>query len=68
VKAFDLSASKNFVIREGHQLLFRSEFFNAFNTPQFGNPGSIFGNAGFGTITGTAQDQRQVQLALKYVF
>jgi hypothetical protein len=68
VRTFDLSASKNFALHERHQLHFRAEFFNAFNTPQFANPGSVFGNAGFGAITATAQDQRQVQLALKYMF
>ncbi|MDX1984463.1 MAG: TonB-dependent receptor [Bryobacteraceae bacterium] len=68
VRTFDLSASKSFALRERHQLLFRGEFFNAMNTPQFANPVSVFGNAGFGSITATALDQRQVQLALKYVF
>jgi outer membrane receptor protein involved in Fe transport len=68
VKVFDLSASKDFRVREGHTVLFRAEFFNSFNTPQFANPLSVFGNNGFGSITATAQDQRQIQLALKYMF
>jgi hypothetical protein len=67
---FDLSASKNFRMpyREGHQVLFRAELFNAFNTPQFANPGTTLGTGTFGRITSTASDNRQIQLALKYSF
>jgi hypothetical protein len=54
--------------REGHQLLVRTEFFNAFNAPQFGNPGASLGTGTFGRITSTAADNRQIQLALKYSF
>jgi hypothetical protein len=53
---------------EGHQLLFRTELFNTFNTPQFGNPGTSLGTGTFGRITSTAADNRQIQLALKYSF
>jgi hypothetical protein len=69
-KAWDLSASKAFKMpyREGHQLLFRSEFFNAFNTPQFDNPGNALGTGTFGVVTSTAIPSRQIQLALKYIF
>jgi len=67
---FDLSGSKTFRMpyREGHALLFRAELFNAFNTPQFGNPGSSLGTGTFGRITSTAADNRQIQFALKYSF
>jgi hypothetical protein len=67
---FDLSVSKAFRMpyREGHSLLFRSEFFNAFNTPQFGNPGATLGTGTFGRITSTSADNRQIQFALKYAF
>jgi hypothetical protein len=67
---WDLSASKSFKIPrlEGHRLMFRSEFFNAFNAPQFSNPGSALGTGTFGRITGTALANRQIQLALKYMF
>jgi len=67
---WDLSLSKAFKMpwREGHQLLFRSEFFNAFNTPQFANPGATLGSGSFGRITSTALDNRQIQFALKYIF
>ncbi len=67
---WDLSASKAFKMpyHEGHQLLFRSEFFNAFNSPQFGKPGSALGTGTFGRITSTALANRQIQFALKYMF
>lgn len=67
---FDLSISKaiRMPYREGHQLLFRTELFNTFNTPQFGNPGTSLGTGTFGRVTGTAADNRQIQLALKYSF
>ncbi len=66
---WDLSASKSFKMpfKEGHQLMFRSEFFNAFNSPQFSNPGTTLGNSTFGKITG-ASNSRQIQVALKYMF
>ena len=54
--------------REGHQLMFRMELFNAFNTPQLGTPGSTLGTGTFGIVTSTAVDQRQIQFALKYSF
>jgi len=69
-KTWDLSASKSFRMPgpEGSRLMFRSEFFNAFNTPQFGNPGSSLGTGTFGVITSTALPSRQIQFALKYLF
>jgi outer membrane receptor protein involved in Fe transport len=68
--AFDLSVSKSFRMpyAESHDLLFRTEFFNAFNTPQFGNPGSALGTGTFGRVTGVQLDNRQIQMALKYTF
>lgn len=69
-RTFDLSVSKSFRLPfgESHQLLFRTEFFNAFNTPQFSNPGGSLGTGTFGRVTSTALDNRQIQLALKYSF
>lgn len=53
---------------ESHRLMFRSEFFNAFNTPQFANPGASLGTGTFGRATSTALPNRQIQMALKYMF
>ena len=36
---FDLTLSKRFATSESTNLMFRAEFFNAFNTPQFSSPG-----------------------------
>ena len=66
---FDLSFSKTFPLPfEKHELLFRSEFFNAFNTPQYANPGAVLGTGTFGRVTGTRADNRRIQFALKYTF
>lgn len=46
-KIVDFSLFKNFRITERFNLQFRSEFFNLFNTPQFGRP-----NSGLNTAAG----------------
>jgi len=53
---------------EHHNLEFRAEGFNAFNTPQFSNPNAQLGNAVFGQVTSTKADNRVIQIALKYRF
>ncbi|MDQ6664969.1 MAG: TonB-dependent receptor, partial [Acidobacteriota bacterium] len=70
VNTWDLSASKSFKMPrlENHSLLFRAEFFNAFNAPQFANPGGTLGTGTFGRITSTSVPNRQIQFALKYIF
>jgi hypothetical protein len=56
-------------IHENAVLLFRAEFFNMFNHPQFAIPGSLDASSGaFGQITSMSVSPRLVQLALKYVF
>src|SRR5215470_10248323 len=47
---------------------FKTEFFNAFNTPQFSDPATVYGVAGFGRITSLSVNPRIVQLALKLNF
>lgn len=63
----DLSLFKTF-IREGLRLQARGEFFNAFNSPMFGQPNPGFGSGNFGRITSQTNDPRQVQLALRLIF
>ena len=53
---------------EGQHLDFRLEAFNALNHPEFGAPGSTQGTGTFGVVTSTASDNRELQLALKYIF
>ena len=64
----DFSAFKNFVLAERLKLQFRSEFFNFFNTPALKSPNAVFGASGFGSITGTIRDNREIQFALKLAF
>ena len=65
---FDLSVVKKFPIGESKNMIFRSEFFNAFNHPQFALPASTIGATGVATISATARPSRQIQFALKIVF
>ncbi len=57
-------------LREDATLQFRTEFFNAFNHPQFNNPGvvDVSKASTFGQITTTSVNPRLIQFALKYVF
>ncbi len=63
----DAGISKNFIIREGMRLQFRSEFFNFFNRVNLGNPNTNASAAQFGRITG-AGSPRVIQFALKFMF
>ena len=54
---------------ENHQLQFRWETFNITNTPSFANPGpSDFATSTFGKVTGTLNQARQMQFALRYTW
>jgi len=55
-------------LREGANLEFRAEFFNAFNTTQFANPSTNVGAAGYGVIAATAVNPRIIQFGLKLNF
>ena len=81
---WDLSLFKDFHITERFKLQFRTEFFNAFNHPNFGNPNGDIGaanapNAGFGKVSNTLNpilgsdsggpgDPREIQFGLKLYF
>lgn len=67
-KNFDMSLFKAFSIREQMQVEFRAELFNAFNTPRFGNPNMVVGNASFGIVSSQANAARVTQMALKFMF
>jgi hypothetical protein len=66
-KTFDLSLLKNFNVTESKIIQFRAEMFNITNTPQFGTPNRNASSVTFGEIT-TAQGERQVQFALRFMF
>jgi hypothetical protein len=63
----DLSLLKNFRLVERTTLQFRSEFFSAFNHPNYGYPGLTIGTPQFGVIT-SASGSRSIQLALKLIW
>jgi hypothetical protein len=67
---FDFATFKNFPFGEGSKRMvqFRAEFFNLLNTPQFATPNRIFGTPQFGTITDTINDNRDVQMGLKFIW
>jgi Carboxypeptidase regulatory-like domain len=67
---YDISLQKITNITEKQQVLFRAEFFNAFNHPQFSNPVTTQNTEGstFGVIQTLATNPRIIQFALKYIF
>ena len=66
---FDISLGKTTHITERQSVIFRTEFFNAFNHAQFANPAvAVDTPATFGQITATSVNPRLIQFALKYIF
>ncbi|HWG21426.1 MAG TPA: carboxypeptidase regulatory-like domain-containing protein [Terracidiphilus sp.] len=53
---------------EGIDLQFRSEFFNLFNIVNMGLPANILNGSGFGEISRTAGNSRQIQFSLKLIY
>jgi hypothetical protein len=70
IRVVNLAAMKNFAMpfNEAHQLQIRFEAFNAFNTPQWSTPDANLGDSTFGQVTSTSLNNRELQLALKYLF
>jgi hypothetical protein len=64
---YNMALYKDFRMTERFTLQFRSEFFNAFNHPNFGSPSTSFGAGGFGQIT-SMKNPRIGELALKLRF
>ncbi len=70
----DLSIAKDTKIKERVSLQFRTEAFNLFNHPNFGQPQNNLAVATFGQITATRTSRgdlgssRQIQFALKLLF
>ncbi len=66
---FDLSLFKKVRVDEKRQFEFRSEFFNAFNTPQFNNPSNSVTSSTFGRTTSVLDPDkpaRVIQMGLKF--
>lgn len=64
----DLSVFKNFLFRDNRSLQFRADAFNTPNTVVFAAPSHVVGTKSFGTVGGTANTPRELQLALKLMF
>lgn len=68
---WDMSLEKDTKVgglREDAKLIFRAEFFNAFNHTQFGEPNVDVNSGNLGQITNASVNPRLVQFALKYQF
>ena len=67
---FDFAIFKNttFGPEERLGLQFRAEFFNLFNTPQFGYPGNSQGTGSFGVVSSQINNPRLLQFGLKFLF
>ena len=65
---WDASLTKNFRVREGQNLQFRWESFNASNHPNWGIPNTnVLSAAVFGRVS-DGRTMRQMQFGLKYMF
>jgi hypothetical protein len=65
----DMSLFKDFAITEGTRLQFRAEAFNIPNSAYFNIPSTTtVDTSNGGQVTSTANQNRQLQFALKYVF
>jgi len=64
----NLSATKQFHIRESVNLQFRADAFNLCNHPLFAAPTIAVTNGSFGTISSTTNTPRIIQLGLRLVF
>lgn len=68
-KIVDMAVQKTFAINEQFKTEFRTEFFNLFNTPQFGQPNGDISSGDFGKVKGTRfNSNRQIQLGLRLLF
>jgi hypothetical protein len=69
----DFSITKNMKFGDTFRLQFRTEVFDIFNHPNFGQPGNVVGSPFFGQVTSTrfptgeSGSSRQIQLALRLI-
>jgi hypothetical protein len=67
---WDFGVGKKFYLSESKYFDFRTEFFNATNTPSFAPPDRTWTptTRTFGQITGTVSPPRIIEFALKFIF
>jgi hypothetical protein len=61
---WDITLERHARLTERTNLVFRADFFNLTNHPNFDRPGLIFGTSNFGKIS-SAENSRQVQFSLR---
>lgn len=64
----DLSLFKDLHVRENKLVNLHFDAFNVFNHIDWGTPGTLIGQPGFGVITSTAHPPRVMQMGLKILF
>ena len=64
----DSSVNKKWNFTERYKLLFRADFFNVPNRPNFTTPAAVRGRGDFGRINSTRGTGRQIQLNLRFEF
>ncbi len=67
LQEFDLSLQKEVAVTDSSKLQLRLEAYNVLNHPNFNIPNRTAFTANFGSIS-SAQDSRQLQLAVKFLF
>jgi hypothetical protein len=67
-KDWDISLQRKFKLYETKSLNFKFDAFNAFNTPNFSTPNAALGAGTAGQITGTVNDNRDLQASATLYF
>jgi len=67
-KDWDIGLQRRFKLYEDKSLNLKFDAFNAFNTPNFSTPNTAIGSAQAGQITGTVNDNRDLQASATFYF
>jgi hypothetical protein len=67
-KDWDIGLQRRFKLYEDKALNLKFDAFNAFNTPNFSTPNTAIGAATAGQITGTVNDNRDLQASATFYF
>ncbi len=67
-KDWDIGIQRRVKLYENKSINFKLDAFNAFNTPNFATPNSALGSAAAGQITGTVNDNRDLQASATLYF
>ncbi len=68
LRSFDIALSKEFNLDKRIRLQSRAEFYNVFNLVNFSTPNNVVTGSGFGYITSTSSNSRQLQFSLKMYY